>query len=64
MAVRTVAVAAPTTLVAVLAISTIDEIGEKRTIISTGSPAAAKRAVAVIVAVPGTPTVPIEYAKK
>ena len=60
LAVSTVAVAAPTTLVAVLAISTIDEIGAKRTISSTGSPAAAKRAVAVIVAVPGTPTVPME----
>ena len=47
-------------MVAVLAISTIDDIGEKRTISSTGSPAAVKRAVAVIVAVPGTPTVPIE----
>ena len=46
--------------IAVVAISTIIEIGEKSTIISIGNPAAVKRAVAVIVAVPGTPTVPIE----
>ena len=36
------------------------EIGESRMMASTGRPAAANRAVAVMVAVPGTPTVPME----
>ena len=44
----------------VLAISTILEIGASSTISSIGSPAAENTAVALIVAVPGTPTVPTD----
>lgn len=47
-------------LVAVRAISAMLEMGESRMMASTGRPAAANRAVAVMVAVPGTPTVPME----
>ncbi len=39
--------------------STMELIGANSTIISIGSPAAANTAVAVMVAVPGTPTVPM-----
>ena len=42
------------------AISAMLEMGESRMMASTGRPAAANRAVAVMVAVPGTPTVPME----
>lgn len=55
--------AAAVTFVAVLPISASDEIGDRITTISTGSPIAAKTAVVVIVAVPGTPTVPSETNK-
>ena len=41
-------------------VSTILEIGANKTIISIGKPAEANNAVAVMVAVPGTPTVPID----
>ena len=58
MATNIAANEAPVTLVAVLIISTILDIGAKMTIISIGKPALANNAVAVIVAVPGTPTVP------
>ena len=51
--------AAALTLVAVLAISTMELMGDRITIISIGKPAAANTAVAVMVAVPGTQTVPM-----
>ena len=59
-AVITAAVAAPVTFVIVLAMSTIVEIGANTTTNSIGKPSAANTAVDVIVAVPGTPTVPTD----
>ncbi len=56
----TAAVAAPVTFVIVLAMSTIVEIGANTTTNSIGKPSAANTAVDVIVAVPGTPTVPTD----
>ena len=56
----TAVLAAPATFSAVRPMSTICEIGWAMAMKGMGSPAAANSEVAVMVAVPGTPTVPID----